>query len=73
MPEIKEAMQALGVEDATAAEMLLIEALVRHKRLSPAKVQEMADKGGLRAGTVIWLRSIGVLGESVKAKLAKQA
>jgi hypothetical protein len=62
-PRIKEEIGRLGVEEATAVEMLLVESLLRHGYLKIKEVERMASEGKLRAGTVIWLRSIKVLAD----------
>ena len=64
-PEIKAAIQKLGVEEATSVEILLIDALIRNKLVAVSKVEEMASKGQLRSGTVIWMRSNGALKDPV--------
>jgi hypothetical protein len=62
-PEVKAELGRLGVEEATALEMLVVESLIANRYLTVAGAVKLAERGSLRAGTVIYLRSKGILPE----------
>ena len=69
--DLKQKLDLLGVEQATAVEMLLVESMMRHKHLRKQEVEGWIADGKLRPGTVLWLRSKGLINDPFSSTSVK--